>query len=194
VNLNLGLDSQLVIKAKQMGKLSNYDLIALPISHTQKLLSIGIKAQSGIELIDDLIVPVILKAHHLGHHKLITCGFDLIKDGVTPSSHPIPSHPLCLHHWFLRIEVNGAIPIRMKVRPKPRVRALFAALIHRITTVLIDYFLLGLLGVLVRHAVGALNGRVDLEHLTTIFIFLARVRRVVMQVRRWRWMSHSRFA
>jgi hypothetical protein len=56
-----------VLKAKQAGKSSNCDLILPPISHPQKLMSIDIKVQSGVELIDDLIVLVVLKAHHLGH-------------------------------------------------------------------------------------------------------------------------------
>jgi hypothetical protein len=61
-------------------------------------LRISIKIQNGVELADDFLVPTILEAHHLCHLKLITGGLDLVKIGVPPNSHPIPVHPLGLHH------------------------------------------------------------------------------------------------
>jgi hypothetical protein len=194
VNLMIWLHGQLVLKAKQARKPSDRDLISLSISLPHELLSIGIKVQSGIELTDDLIVPVVLEAHNLSHLKFITHSFDLIEDGVTPSSHPIPINPLGLHHGFLHIEVDRAIPICVKVRPEPRVGTLLVAIIHRITTLLIDCFMLGFLWIFVRHAVGALNGRVDLEELMVIIFFLAGGGRMVMWARWWRRMRHKRLS
>jgi hypothetical protein len=82
----------------------------------------------------------------------------LVEDSVMPSSHPLPIYPLCFHHGFLRVQIDRAIPIHVELRPKPLVGALLAAIMHGITTILIDYFLLDLLGILVRHTVDALNG------------------------------------
>jgi hypothetical protein len=146
-----------VVKAKQSGKPSNCDLISLPINHSHHL-AICIKVQSGIELIDDLIVPIVLEAHHLGHLELITFGFDFVEDSVTLSSHPLPINPLGLHHGFLGIAIDKVVPICMKVRQKPQVQTLLIAFIHRITMIAIDDFLLGLLGIHLKHAVGVLNG------------------------------------
>jgi hypothetical protein len=118
VNPIILLHGQLMFKAKQASKPSDCDLISLFVNHPHKLLSIGIKVHSDVELTDDLIVRVVLEAHHLSHLKLITCGFDLIEDSVA-SSHPILINPLGLHHGFLHIKIDGAVPIRVKVRPKP---------------------------------------------------------------------------
>jgi hypothetical protein len=73
----------------------------------------------------------------------------------------------------------------MKMRPKVRIRTLLAALIYGFTTQSIDDLLLHLLGILLRNVVGALNRRVDLEKLTLLFFF-ARMKRVVMWMRRRR--------
>jgi hypothetical protein len=76
-----------VVKSKQASKVANYDLIHLSVSHPHNLLPIGIKVQGGVELTDDLIIPVVLEAHHLSHLVLITCSLDFVEDGVMPSSH-----------------------------------------------------------------------------------------------------------
>jgi hypothetical protein len=153
-----------------------------------------IKVKGGIELTDDLIIPVILEAHHLGHLKLTTCSLDFVEDKVTPSGHRIPVNPLGFHHGFLCVAIDGGVPIHMKMRPKARIGTLLVVLIHRITTKLIDGLLLGLLQILLRNAVGALNMRVDLEKLMLLLFFFTRMGRVVTWVRRWRPMSHMSLA
>jgi hypothetical protein len=92
----------------------NYDLVLLPVSHPHKLLSISIKVLSGIELANDILVSIILETHHLCHLQLIIGSLDLVEDGVPHSSHPILVHPFCLHHRFLLMEVNRAVPIRVE--------------------------------------------------------------------------------
>jgi hypothetical protein len=82
----------------------------------------------------------------------------------------------------------------MKMRPKARIGTLLVVLIHRITTKLIDGLLLGLLQILLRNAVGALNMRVDLEKLMILLFFFTRMGRVVTWARRWRPMSHMSLA
>jgi hypothetical protein len=171
----------------------DYDLTPLSISHPHKLLPSFIKVKGGIERTDDLIIQVVLEAHHLGHLNLITCSLDFVEDRVTPSGHLIPVNPLGFHHKFLCIAIDGCVPIRMKMRPKVRIRTLLAALIYGFTTQSIDDLLLHLLGILLRNAVGALNRRVDLEKLTLLFFF-ARMRRVVMWMRRRRPTSHMHLA
>jgi hypothetical protein len=74
----LQIHSDLVLEAKQAGKLTHGDLILTHVYHSNKLLTIRIKVKSGIELVDNLFVLIILEAHHLGHLQLITSYFDLI--------------------------------------------------------------------------------------------------------------------
>jgi hypothetical protein len=134
-----------MLKTKQTCKIMDCDLTLPPVDHAHKLLCIGIKVKSGIELTDYLNVPVVLKAHHLGHLQLITSGFDLVEDSVTLSSHPLPIYPLGLHHGCLLVKVDGPVPIQVEIRPKTLVRALLATIIHRSAMGFIDCSLLGLL-------------------------------------------------
>jgi hypothetical protein len=145
VNPSLWLHSQLMLKTKQTCKIMDCDLTLPPVDHAHKLLCIGIKVKSGVELTDDLSVPVVLKAHHLGHLQLITSGFDLVEDSVTLSSHPLPIYPLGLHHGCLLVKVDGPVPIQVEIRPKTPVRALLATIIHRSAMGFLDCSLLGLL-------------------------------------------------
>jgi hypothetical protein len=103
-----------------------------------------------IELTDDLIILVVLEAHHLGHLMFITCSLDFVEDGVTPSGHPIPVNPLGFHHVFLCIAIDGGVPTRMKMRPKAQIRTLQITLIHGSTTQPIDGLLLGILRIILR--------------------------------------------
>jgi hypothetical protein len=82
------------------------DLILPPICHPHKLLTIRIKVKSRIELADNLFVPIIHEAHHLGHLQLITSCFDLIEVGVAPGFHPFPFDPLGFHHVFILVEID----------------------------------------------------------------------------------------
>jgi hypothetical protein len=67
-----------------VSKSADCDLIHLTVSHPHKPLPIDINVQVGVELTDDLIITVVLEAHHLCHLELITCGLGFVKDGVTP--------------------------------------------------------------------------------------------------------------
>jgi hypothetical protein len=115
-----------------------------------------------MKLTDDFLVPIIIKAHHLGHHQLITCCFDMIEDLMPPCCHPVPFNPLDLHHGFLLVEIDRMVPIRMEERPKVGVMGLFAALIHRCFSIVIDCALLCLLGVAEGYVGGPLNWRMTL--------------------------------
>jgi hypothetical protein len=78
-NLIIQLHCQSVLKAKQTSKLTDSDLLLPPVGHPHKLLCIGIKVKSGIELTDDVIVPIVFEAHCLCHLNLITSCSDLLK-------------------------------------------------------------------------------------------------------------------
>jgi hypothetical protein len=117
VNPVILLHGKLVLKAKQTGKLTDCDLILSLVHHPHELLSIDIKVESGIELIDDLIVPIILEAHHLCHLELITSGFDVVEVRVATGLHPLLVNPLGQYHRLLLVEINGPVPIRVKEGP-----------------------------------------------------------------------------
>jgi hypothetical protein len=77
------------------------------------------------------------------------------------------------------VNVNGVVPIGVEKRPKLRVRGLLAAFIHRSFTVVVDGFLIGLLGVPDGIVIMALFGCMPLIELTLILL-VAGVRGVVM--------------
>jgi hypothetical protein len=84
VNPRLWWHLQLVLKPKQLGKTSNSNLISLPICHSHKLMCINVRVESGIKLIDNLLVPIVLETHDLGQLQLITCCLDLVEDCMPP--------------------------------------------------------------------------------------------------------------
>jgi hypothetical protein len=67
VGMDLRLHSVLGLEAKQGGKLKHGDLILSPICHPYKTLTIRIKVKSGIEIEDNIFVPIIIESHHLSH-------------------------------------------------------------------------------------------------------------------------------
>jgi hypothetical protein len=71
-----------------VGKLTHCDLVLSLVYQPYNLLTIRNKVKSGIELTDNLFVPIILEAHHLGHLQLVTSCFDLIEVGVAPGYRP----------------------------------------------------------------------------------------------------------
>jgi hypothetical protein len=93
-------------EAKKGGKLKNGDLIRPPIYHPYKPLTICNKVKSGIELVDNLFVPIILEAHHLSHLQLITSLFDEVEVVVAPGCYPLPINPLGLYHMLLLIKID----------------------------------------------------------------------------------------
>jgi hypothetical protein len=76
----------------------------------------------------------------------------------------------------LLVKVNGAVPIRVEKRPKLRVRGLLAAFIHRSFAVVVDGFLLGLLGVPYGIVIVALFGCMPLIVFMLIILLIAGVR------------------
>jgi hypothetical protein len=80
-----------------------------------------------------------------------------------------------LNHGCPCIALDRGVPIRVEVRPKPWVGTLLKTLIHGLTMQSIDCSLRSPLGILLRHAVGALNRRVDLVQLMLFFIFIVGV-------------------
>jgi hypothetical protein len=84
MDLRLQIHSELLLEAKQEGELMHCDLIPPPVDHPYKLLTIIIKVEVGVELVDNLIVLIILETHHLGHLQSIKSCFDLIEVGVAP--------------------------------------------------------------------------------------------------------------
>jgi hypothetical protein len=111
VNLVIRLLGKLVLEAKQMGKLTDCDLILSLVRHPHELLAISIKVEGGIELVDNLIVLIVLETHHVSHLELITSGFDAVEVGVATSLHPLPVYPLGLYHRLLLVEIDGPVPI-----------------------------------------------------------------------------------
>jgi hypothetical protein len=95
------------------------------------------------------------------------------------------------HHGSLLVKVNGAVPIRVEKRPKPRVRGLLAVFIYKSFVVVVDGALLGLLGVPDGIEIVALFGCMPLIELTLILVLVAGVRRVVTWARR-RWPTRHR--
>jgi hypothetical protein len=87
-----------MLNSKQTSKRTDWDLILLSVSHPHKLLPIDIKEKGGIKVIYDLIILVLLGAHHFYHLTLITRSLDLVEDGVTSNSNPIPVDPLGLRN------------------------------------------------------------------------------------------------
>jgi hypothetical protein len=71
------------------------------VSHPQDPLTISMKIQSGVELVDDFLILVILVAHHLGQLQLLTCFLEEIELLVAPGGHPLPIDPLSLQTGFL---------------------------------------------------------------------------------------------
>jgi hypothetical protein len=183
-----------VLKPKYLGKTANHAFILLPHCHRHHLLSGSIKIESGIELIDDFLITIILKAHFLCHLKLITSGLDLVKDWVLLHDHPLPIHLLGWHHWSFLVKVDRVVPIRMEKRPKPRVHGLLAAFLHRSFTVGVDSVLLCPLGVPNGIVITTLLGSMPLIELTLIMLLVIGVRGVVTWLRRRRPTRHSRLA
>jgi hypothetical protein len=81
-------------------------------------LTISIEVESGEELIDDFLLPVILEAHHLGQLKLITSLLDGIEVLVPLGCHPFPIDPLGLHHRLPLQDLHWPIPIGVEEGPK----------------------------------------------------------------------------
>jgi hypothetical protein len=77
------------------------------------------------------------------------------------------------------VKVDGAVPIGVEKRPKPRVHRLLAAFIHRSFTVVVDGFLLGLLGAPDVIVIIALLRIMPLIHLMLIMHLVARMRGVI---------------
>jgi hypothetical protein len=190
VNPVIRLHSKLILKAKQLGKLWDCDLILSSICHPHKLMSIDMKVESGVELTDDLIVPIILEAHHLCHLELITSGFYAVEVGVVTGLHPLPVYPLDIYHMLLLVKVDGLVSIGVQIGPKPSIDALLAAVVHGSTTSFIDCLLLGLLGIFERHTIGPLLRRMHLESFRFL-IFLTWMRGMMSWARRRRPTDHS---
>jgi hypothetical protein len=102
LDVNLRLHLMLVLQAEQSGKLQHGDLIPPSVSHSDKLMCINIEVEGGVELTNDLLVPVILVAHYICQLRLITSLLDGVEVFVPPGCHPFPIHPLGLHHRLLR--------------------------------------------------------------------------------------------
>jgi hypothetical protein len=79
------------------------------------------------------------------------------------------------------MKVNGAVPISVEKRPKPRVHGLLAALIHRSFAVAVDGALLGLLGVPDGIVIMALYGCMPLIELMLILLLVTVVRGVTIR-------------
>jgi hypothetical protein len=77
------------------------------------------------------------------------------------------------------VEIDRTVPVGVENGPKARITGLLAAFIHRGFTIVIDFTLLCLLGVLDGHVGRSLNRCMPLKHFIIIVILIARVRRVV---------------
>jgi uncharacterized membrane protein len=88
------------------------------------------------------------------------------------------------------VKINGAVPIRVERRPKPRVHELLAAFIHKSFAGVVDCFLFGLLRVLDGIVIMVLSMCMPLIELTLIIILVPGVRGVVTWVRRRRPTRH----
>jgi hypothetical protein len=141
-----------------------------PICHPNKPLSICIKVKSGIELPDNLFVPIILEAHHLSHLQLITSLFDEVEVLVALGCHPLPINPFGLYHRLLLVKIDQPVPIGVEERPKAPIGTLLAANIDWSFRSLIDCCLLGLLRVLEEHPIGVLHVCMNLESLGLLFL------------------------
>jgi hypothetical protein len=120
------IHSELVLEAKEVGKLTHCDLVLSLVYQPYNLLTIRNKVKSGIELTDNLFVPIILEAHHLGHLQLVTSCLDLIEVGVAPGFHPFPINTFGLYHGLLLEDIDRSVLIGVEEGLKAPVGTLLA--------------------------------------------------------------------
>jgi hypothetical protein len=123
-------------------------------------------------LIDNLLVPIIFVAHHLGQFKSITSLLDGIEILVPSGCHPFLIDPLGLHHMVPLRDIHRSILIDVQEAPKASISAHPLARIDRSLTILGEGAKSHLLGVLDEHVATALLGLVHLKGLRLLIIIV----------------------
>jgi hypothetical protein len=119
----------------------------VPPSHLYLLLAVLVKEKCGVELAEDLIVPIVLEFHHLGELQSITGISNMIKILVAAVLHPLPVDPLGFNNWLVLGELHREVPVHVEQSPKPRVPTHLPTFVDRCLTSCVEGGEVSLLGV-----------------------------------------------
>jgi hypothetical protein len=110
---------------KELGKLSELDAKPSTICHPHKDSLLLIKKESGVELYDDLLVPVVAKRQKVGNAMELTSFQNFVEVHILLSLHVVQVYPLYLdNRRSLPIE-HIVVPVLLKESPKALVSAPF---------------------------------------------------------------------
>jgi hypothetical protein len=110
---------------KNLCKLCKLDVEPLAIGHPHED-PLFLKVESGVELWDYLLVPIVPKLHDLGDAMKVTSLNDPVEGGILLLPHIDPLH---LDNRLGFLKKHSAISIVMKKSSKPLISALFLELV-----------------------------------------------------------------
>jgi hypothetical protein len=114
---------------KNLSKLSKIDVKPSTISHTHEDPLFLVKEESGVELSDDLLVPIVAELQQVSDAMKVTSLYNFVEVNVLLVPHVINMHPLMFDHGRCLLVEHGAVTILMKESPKSLICAPLTAVV-----------------------------------------------------------------